>query len=101
MLVVTVDFQIKPEFVEAFRREMVANARASREQEPGCRYFDVAYSDSDRTQVFLYELYDDTDAFAAHQRTEHFRMFDAITAPWVAKKAARTFALADSGRDAA
>jgi (4S)-4-hydroxy-5-phosphonooxypentane-2,3-dione isomerase len=97
MLVVIVDFVIKPEFVEAFRAEMVRNARASREREPGCRRFDVAYSEKDPTLVFLYELYDDAAAFAAHQREPHFKEFDAKTAPWVASKAARTFALADSG----
>lgn len=96
MLVVTVDFTIRPGFVEAFRREMVANARASRESEPGCRRFDVAYSEKDEALVFLYELYDDAAAFAAHQQAAHFREFDARTAPWVASKAVRLFTLADS-----
>jgi (4S)-4-hydroxy-5-phosphonooxypentane-2,3-dione isomerase len=98
MFVVTVDFTIKPEFVELFRAEMIANARASREREPGCRCFDVAFSEQDATLVFLYELYDDAAAFAQHQRSEHFKRFDAATAPWVQRKSARTFALADSGR---
>jgi (4S)-4-hydroxy-5-phosphonooxypentane-2,3-dione isomerase len=89
---------IAPQFVEAFRVEMVDNARASREREPGCRCFDVAYSDADPTLVFLYELYDDAAAFAEHQRSEHFKRFDAATAPWVQRKAARKFVLADSGR---
>lgn len=99
MFVVTVDFVIEPQFVEAFRAEMVANARASREREPGCRCFDVAFSERDPALVFLYELYDDAAAFAAHQRTEHFKRFDAATAPWVQRKAARTFTLADSARE--
>jgi (4S)-4-hydroxy-5-phosphonooxypentane-2,3-dione isomerase len=98
MFVVTVDFTIQPEHVESFRAEMIANARASRERESGCRCFDVAFSERDPTLVFLYELYDDAMAFAAHQRTEHFKQFDATTAPWVQRKAARTFVLADTGR---
>lgn len=101
MLVVTVDFRVKPEFVEAFRSEMLANARASRGREPGCRRFDVAFSDADPALVFLYELYDDAAAFEAHQRTGHFRDFDARTAGWISSKAARTFRLADSGDGAA
>lgn len=96
MLVVTVDFTVRPEFVQAFRAEMVANARASREREPGCRRFDVAYSDKDAAQVFLYELYDDMAAFQLHMQAAHFKAFDAKTAPWVAAKSARLFELADS-----
>jgi autoinducer 2-degrading protein len=96
MLVVIVDFTIKPESVDAFRVEMLRNARASREREPGCRRFDVAFSESDPTVVLLYELYDDAAAFAAHQQEAHFKDFDATTRPWVASKAARTFVLADS-----
>lgn len=96
MFVVTVDFIIKPDFIDEFRAEMVRNARASRSGEPGCRRFDVAYSDQDRSLVFLYELYDDAAAFAAHQGTGHFKAFDAATAHWVERKVARTFVLADS-----
>lgn len=96
MFVVTVDFVIKPGFADAFRAEMVRNARASRGDEPGCRRFDVAYSDKDRSLVFLYELYDDAAAFAAHQQTPHFKAFDAATAPWIERKVARTFVLVDS-----
>jgi (4S)-4-hydroxy-5-phosphonooxypentane-2,3-dione isomerase len=96
MFVVIVDFVIKSDFVDAFRVEMLRNARASREREPGCRRFDVAFSGKDRTVVFLYELYDDAAAFAAHQQEPHFKQFDAKTGPWVASKAARTFVLVDS-----
>lgn len=97
MFVVIVDFIIKPDFVDAFRVEMLANARASRTREPGCRRFDVAFCENDRCAVFLYELYDDAAAFAAHQQERHFKDFDGKTAPWVASKAVRTFVLADSG----
>ena len=96
MFVVIVDFIVKPEFVDMFRVEMLRNARASREREPGCHRFDVAYSEKDPTVVFLYELYDNAEAFAAHQQEGHFKEFDAMTGPWVASKAARAFVLADS-----
>ena len=95
MLVVTVDFVVAADFIDAFRAEMLGNARASSLHEPGCRRFDVAYSDEDRSKVFLYELYDDLAAFEAHQRTEHFRQFDARTSDWVISKVARTFRLVD------
>lgn len=95
MLVVTVDFVVAPDFIDAFRVEMLNNAQASRLGEPGCRRFDVAFCDEDASKVFLYELYDDPAAFEAHKRTGHFRRFDAATAGWVISKVARTFRLVD------
>jgi len=41
MYVVTVVFEPKAEHAPAFRAAMLANAKASREAEPGCRQFDV------------------------------------------------------------
>ncbi len=91
MYVVIVDFVAKPDFVEAFRAQMVRNARASLADEPGCRQFDVSVVADDPAKIFLYELYDDRAAFEAHLKTTHYREFDAKTAPWVATKAARHF----------
>ena len=90
MYVVIVDFAVKPEFVAAFREEMVKNARASREREPGCRQFDVCVAPGDPTAIFLYEIYDDRAAFDAHLATPHFLAFNERTAPWLADKKVRT-----------
>ncbi len=91
MYVVIVDFVAKPEHADAFRIEMVRNARASLADEPGCRQFDVSVVAGDPAKIFLYELYDDRAAFDAHLKTTHYREFDAKTAPWVEAKAARHF----------
>jgi quinol monooxygenase YgiN len=90
MYVVVVDFTVKPEFVEAFREEMVKNARASREREPGCRQFDVCIAPGDPASIFLYEVYDDRAAFDAHLTTPHFLAFNEGTVPWLAAKTVRT-----------
>jgi quinol monooxygenase YgiN len=82
---VTVVFVAKPEHRDEFRREMIANAEASRVREPGCRQFDVCESE-DGTEIFLYEIYDDEAAFKAHLATEHYLNFNARTTPWVAEK---------------
>ena len=87
---VTVVFVAKPEFRDAFRKEMVANAEASRTREPGCRQFDVCESD-DRSTIFLYEIYDDEAAFKAHLATDHYLHFNATTTPWVAEKRVTTY----------
>jgi len=83
--VVTVVFRATPEHREDFRKAMIENATASRTREPGCRQFDVCEK-ADRSEIFLYEVYDDEPAFKAHLATEHFRAFDAKVKPWVEHK---------------
>lgn len=83
---VCVAIRLHPGQAEAFLPMMRANARASLAREPGCRAFDLC-TDPDRPEaVFLYELYDDAAAFAAHMATDHFREFDAATAGMIAEK---------------
>ena len=91
MYVVTVEFEIKPEKLEDFRAQMLANACASREREPGCRQFDVCADPAKLGLIFLYEVYDDRAAFDAHLAAEHFKIFDRTVAPWIASKAIRTY----------
>ena len=89
MYVVTVEFVVKIEHVQDFRTAIVANARTSREFEPGCRQFDVCTDPANARAVFLYELYSDRAAFDAHLASDHFRQFDQQVAPWVERKTAR------------
>lgn len=79
--VVSVVFVTKPEHRAEFRREMIANATASRTREPGCRQFDVC--ESADGEIYLYEIYDDEAAFQAHLATDHYKRFKATVAPWV------------------
>jgi quinol monooxygenase YgiN len=83
--VVTVLFEPKPEHAAAFRAAMLANAKVSRETEPGCRQFDVCV-EADTGRTFLYELYDDRAAFEAHLAAAHFKAFDDAIRDWVARK---------------
>jgi len=91
MLALVVEFRIDPAHVAAFDTEIIANARASRETEPGCRQFDVCRDAADPCLFFLYELYDDEAAIQAHLRTPHYLRMDAITAPWVQSKVVRRY----------
>jgi len=93
--VVTVQFGIHPGHVADFMREIVDNARASREREPGCLVFDVCVDPARPGQVFLYELYRDAAAFEQHKREAHFLEFDRKVAPWVQHKALRVYSLVD------
>lgn len=95
MYIVTVEFTIQPERMQAFMPLMVANARASRELEPGCRQFDVCLDPGAPNIVFLYEAYDDRAAFEAHLAAAHFRSFDAAVRDMVAAKMVRTYMRSD------
>ena len=93
--VVTVQFGIHAEHYAAFMREMVANAKASREREPGCLVFDVCEDPAQPGQVFLYEIYTDAAAFDQHKREAHYLAFDRTVTPWVQHKAVKIYHLAD------
>ncbi len=81
MYVVTVTFTIDPAQRNAFLPLMLENARISRDDEPGCRHFDVCTDDAKPNTVFLYELYDDRAAFDAHLDSAHFKSFAAAVQP--------------------
>jgi quinol monooxygenase YgiN len=83
--IVTVEFRIQLSFVERFMKSLGVQASESL-QEPECAQFDVCVDPSDVHRVFLYEVYANRDAFAAHLETSHFREFDALTRPWITSK---------------
>lgn len=91
MYVVTVDFTIDPAQWDVFMPLMLVNARRSREEEPGCRQFDVCTDDTRPGRVFLYELYDDAAAFDAHLAAAHFVSFAAATASMIEHRAISTW----------
>lgn len=74
--VITVDFQLKPGAMEAFRELIDANAIASFAEEPGCQRFDVLVPRGSADRIYLYEIYDDRAAFEAHLKTAHFAAFN-------------------------
>lgn len=86
MFAVTVVFKMPPENAERFMGLMLANAEASRRNEPGCRQFDVCRDPRDPGTVFLYEVYDDAEAFGAHRETDHFLAFDDAVRDMVISK---------------
>lgn len=87
---VTVRIDVHPGHERALAAALAANARCSLEVEPGCHAFDVAV-DASGLGIFLYELYDDEQAFAAHLASPHFQAFDKEVAPWIARKTVRTW----------
>jgi quinol monooxygenase YgiN len=85
MFVLQVNIRIKPENVDVFMKGAVENAIAAR-KERGCRQFEVLVDPKDRTQVMLFEMYDDEAAFEAHQATAHFKKYVAEVVPLLASR---------------
>lgn len=91
MYAVVVTFQIKPAQMRRFLPLMIANAAASRRNEPGCHRFDVCTDPARPQEVFLYELYTDRAAFDAHLSSNHFKAFDQTVAAMIASKTIQTY----------
>jgi autoinducer 2-degrading protein len=88
-LVLVVNIEVKPENVDRFMAELLANARAAR-AEPGCKQFDVLVDKDDPTKLMLYEIYKDEAAFETHQQTPHFKHYIEHGVPLAASRV-RTF----------
>ena len=84
--VITVEFTLYPGAMAQFMPLMLDNAEKSRTLEPGCDRFDVCVPAGEPDRVFLYEIYRDEGAFAAHLKTEHFVQFDAATKPIIKER---------------
>lgn len=89
--VVVVDFKIRPDRVDEFRKVMLEQAASSLDKEEGCHYFDVAVDPGDPAQFHLYEIYADEQAFAAHRQCPHYHEFIAASTPLIAAKTVRIF----------
>ncbi len=81
MYVVTVLFEVEPASAESFVNRVRRQAEDSLAREPGCQRFDVCTNPDQPERVFLYEIYDNREAFDAHLASGHFKAFDAEVAP--------------------
>ena len=86
MFVITVDFEIKSEFVKVFRNRVLQQAKNSLNNEEKCLIFDVCFDEKNTNKVFLYEIYQDKDAFDYHLKSDHYLSFDKDVKNWVTKK---------------
>ncbi|CAB5079509.1 hypothetical protein D3OALGA1CA_447 [Olavius algarvensis associated proteobacterium Delta 3] len=91
MFVVTVEFQIEPAHVDAFREAVLMQAQNTLDHEEACRRFDVAVDPGNSGRFFLYELYAGEAGFQAHLRTDHFVRFDRVVGDWVQRKTVETW----------
>jgi len=88
MLIVHVQIHVKPDFVEAFRRSTIANARQS-VKEPGIARFDLLQQADDPTRFILEEAYVDAGALSKHRETEHYLTWRNTVAEMMAEPRVR------------
>jgi autoinducer 2-degrading protein len=72
-------FDVRPEDRERFidaARELASDSLAN---EPGTLRFDLIADESDRHRFYVYEAYDDVEAFNAHSEGDVFQSFQAAT----------------------
>jgi len=71
MFVLFVQFRVKPEHVDAFRKASIENARHSA-QEPGVARFDMIQDLEDASRFAFVEVFRSAEAHAAHRETDHY-----------------------------
>ena len=77
--VLFITITLKPGTQEAFMPQIEKNAATSEQDEPGCQKFEVLLPhDGTQNVVYLYEVYDDEAAFAAHQAMAHYIQFKDV-----------------------
>jgi quinol monooxygenase YgiN len=57
----------------------VKSHAAAAAQDPGCREFHVAVSQTKDNHVLLFSAFDDAAALAAHQASDHYKAYQAVT----------------------
>ena len=89
MLAVCVDFKIDPASLDVFLPIVRKNASESLANEVGCHQFDISQDPLNRTEIFLYELYDDLDAFELHKQASHYLEFTEAVSEMITGKSVR------------
>jgi (4S)-4-hydroxy-5-phosphonooxypentane-2,3-dione isomerase len=87
-----VDLVIVPSEMSKFV-EAIKDNGANAVKEPGCREFNITVLANRPNHVFLYEVYDNEAALAAHRNTEHFKKYMATTGNMVADRNVRAMSV--------
>lgn len=92
MFVITAEFRLKPDMLNALMPLVLLQAEKSLANEAGCLVFDVCIEHNDNDDIILlYEVYKDEAAFNFHMKTSHYLAFSETVSDLVADKAVRRF----------
>ena len=64
---------VKQENIEEFTQSITLDSIGSTNQEPGCLRFDVYQNINDPSELYLYEVYSNAQAFEYHRETPHIK----------------------------
>jgi quinol monooxygenase YgiN len=84
MLIVQVQVQVKPEYVESFLAATLENARQS-VQEAGVARFEILQHSDDPSRFVFIEGYRDAEAPLRHKETAHYQVWRDAVAPMMAQ----------------
>jgi quinol monooxygenase YgiN len=79
-VVIVVELEIVPTELDNFKAAVKENAAAWVREEPGCLEFNVAFDKDNPTYAFVFEVYENAEAVAAHQATSRFQTYMAEAA---------------------
>ncbi|MDP6786234.1 MAG: antibiotic biosynthesis monooxygenase [Rhodospirillales bacterium] len=68
-IAIFVEYDVKPESRDAFKRVIGAHAKGTLEDEDGCECFHVLSPREDSAKMMVYEVYRDAEALAVHNRS--------------------------------
>jgi quinol monooxygenase YgiN len=91
MYAVCVTFQIKAGMFEEFMSLMQQQAQNSLKLEEACHRFDICTDADKLDEVFLYEIYEDAEAFKVHLASDHFKAFDVAIQALLVGKEVKTY----------
>ncbi len=83
---IIVEFTLHEDAAPKFMPQILANAQASLDREPGCERFDVLHIAKNPNEIVLYEIYRNKAAFEEHLKTRHFIEFNSATASLIKNK---------------
>ena len=87
MYVIIAPINIKEGHKDEFLKEIISDAKGSVADEPGCQRFDVIQDPEIENRIWLYEVYDDAEAFQAHLKAPHFLKCKNAVADWMVEGA--------------
>ena len=79
-----VKIRVKAEYREQFLEEMWTDAVGSEKNEPGCLMFNIVQDSAEPDVLYLFEVYQDDKAMAAHKKAPHFLEWLQTTKEWLA-----------------
>ena len=84
LFVIHAPLLVQADRVSDFIAAICLDAIGSVNEEPGCLRFDVFQNQENPTEIYLYEVYANKEAFDYHMRTPHFERWFETVKDWYA-----------------